>query len=81
VMNLERAFNQIAEELRHQYALGYYPTNAARDGSYRKIRVRVMRANLAVRAREGYRAEDAQANANGRSPQQDRNRPKLRTRD
>ena len=81
VMNLERAFTQIAEELRHQYALGYYPTNAARDGSFRKLRVRVMRPNLAVRARDGYRAEDAQANANSRSPQQDRNRPKLRTRD
>jgi Ca-activated chloride channel family protein len=80
VMNLERAFTQIAEELRHQYALGYYPTNAARDGSYRKLRVRVMRPNLAVRARDGYRAEDAQANANSSSPQQDRNRPKLRTR-
>ncbi len=81
VMNLERAFNQIAEELRHQYALGYYPSNAARDGSFRKIRVRVMRANLVVRARDGYRAEDASANAASRSTQSDRNRPKLRTRD
>ncbi len=80
VMNLERAFTQIAEELRHQYALGYYPTNATRDGSFRKLRVRVMRPNLVVRARDGYRAEDAQANANSPSTQQDRNRPKLRTR-
>ena len=54
--NLKKAFTQIAEELRHQYALSYYPTNTARDGSYRRIRVRVEQPNLVVRAREGYRA-------------------------
>src|SRR5262249_23439180 len=54
--NLKKAFSQIAEELRHQYALSYYPTNTARDGSYRRIRVRVEQPNLVVRAREGYRA-------------------------
>jgi len=54
--NLKKAFAQIAEELRHQYSLSYYPTNTTRDGSYRRIRVRVEQPNLVVRAREGYRA-------------------------
>jgi len=81
LVNLDRAFNQVAEELRHQYALSYYPTNAARDGSYRRIRVRVARPNLVVRTRDGYRAEDEKAanNSNG-TQRNERNRPTLRTR-
>lgn len=53
---LPDAFAQIAAELRTQYALGYYPSNGARDGSYRKIQVRTQRKNVAIRARPGYRA-------------------------
>src|SRR5262249_13806006 len=49
--NLKKAFAQIAEELRHQYSLSYYPTNTTRDGSYRRIRVRVEQPNLVARAR------------------------------
>ena len=52
---LPRAFQQIAEELRTQYSLGYYPTNTARAGKYRKIRVRTTRKDVAVRTRPGYR--------------------------
>jgi VWFA-related protein len=52
---LPRAFQQIAEELRTQYSLGYYPTNAAREGKYHKIRVRTTRKDVAVRTRPGYR--------------------------
>jgi len=80
LMNLDRAFNQVAEELRHQYSLSYYPSNAARDGSYRRIRVRVARPNLAVRTRDGYRAEDANPSNQAGSHADERNRPKLRTR-
>lgn len=54
-MMLPRAFQQIAEELRTQYSLGYYPTNAERSGKYRKIRVRTTRKDVAVRTRPGYR--------------------------
>ncbi len=53
---LPAAFKQIAEELGTQYALGYYPTNSARDGKYRKVRVRTTRKNVALRTRPGYRA-------------------------
>ncbi|HYE16599.1 MAG TPA: hypothetical protein VD968_19325, partial [Pyrinomonadaceae bacterium] len=56
---LPRAFSQIAAELRTQYTLGYYPTNAAHDGKYRKIRVRSTRKSVSVRARPGYRARKA----------------------
>ena len=54
--NLSQAFSAIAEELRHQYALSYYPTNAKKDGAYRRIKVRVEKPGMIVRAREGYRA-------------------------
>src|SRR5204862_404657 len=37
--HLQEAFDQIAEELRDQYTLGYYPTNPAHDGKFRKIKV------------------------------------------
>ena len=54
--SLPAAFEQIAGELRTQYALGYYPTDSRRDGTYRKIQVRTTRKDVVVRARPGYRA-------------------------
>lgn len=54
--SLPAAFAQIAAELRTQYALGYYPSNTARDGSYRKIKVSTKRKGVVIRARPGYRA-------------------------
>jgi hypothetical protein len=56
LMSLPLAFARIAAELRTQYALGYYPSNAARDGSYRKIQVQTSRKDAVIRARPGYRA-------------------------
>jgi hypothetical protein len=54
--SLPLAFANIAAELRTQYSLGYYPTNAARDGKFRKIKIRTTRQGVIVRARPGYRA-------------------------
>ena len=54
--NLEQAFDQISEELRSQYTLGYYSSNTARDGSYRKIKVDTTRKELDALARRGYYA-------------------------
>ena len=54
--SLPAAFARIADELRTQYGLGYYPTNSARDGSYRKIQIRTSRKNVMLRSRPGYRA-------------------------
>jgi VWFA-related protein len=53
---LEKAFDQISEELRSQYVLGYYPTNTKRDGSFRKIKVEVTQPDTKVLARKGYYA-------------------------
>jgi VWFA-related protein len=53
---LEEAFDQISEELRSQYTLGYYPSNTAKDGRFRKIRVDTSNHELKVLARKGYYA-------------------------
>ena len=51
---LTRAFEGIAEELRRQYSIGYYPTDTGRAGQRKLIKVRVNRPNLIVRARDSY---------------------------
>jgi Mg-chelatase subunit ChlD len=56
LVSLPDAFAKIAAELRTQYTIGYYPTNKARDGQYRKIKVSSTRKGVVVRARPGYRA-------------------------
>ncbi len=50
---LPQATERIANELNHQYMLGYMP-NHAPDGKYHSIRVRVRNAGYMVRARRGY---------------------------
>lgn len=51
---LTRAFEGIAEELRRQYNIGYYPQKEGKQGERRQIKVRVNRPNLVVRARDSY---------------------------
>ena len=51
---LSEAFSKIAEELRHQYSLGYYPQSTLQSGERREIKVRVDRSDVAVRARDSY---------------------------
>ena len=48
------AFESIAEELRSQYSIGYYPTAEGDKGQRKQIRVRVNRQNLVIRARDSY---------------------------
>jgi Ca-activated chloride channel family protein len=52
--NLDYAFRSVAEELRRQYSLGYYPKKTPQSGERRSIKVRVNRPELAVRARDSY---------------------------
>lgn len=54
--NLEQAFDQISEELRSQYVLGYYSTNNARDGSFRKVKVESAHKDVDILTRRGYYA-------------------------
>jgi len=53
---LMQAFDEISEELRSQYTLGYYPSNSTRDGKFRKIKVETANRDLKVLARKGYYA-------------------------
>jgi len=53
-VNLQAAFSGIAEELRRQYSLGYYPDKAGTVGERRQIKVRVMRPDVIVKAKNTY---------------------------
>ena len=52
---LRQAFDQISQELRSQYNVGYTPTNAARDGTFRKVDIRAKK-DYKIQARTGYYA-------------------------
>lgn len=52
--DLERTYAEVAEELRHQYALYYSPLNQKRDGRFRRVRVQTSDPTHQVTARIGY---------------------------
>jgi VWFA-related protein len=54
LQNLDAAFSGIAEELRRQYSIGYYPETVGAVGERRSIRIRVARPNVVVRAKNSY---------------------------
>jgi VWFA-related protein len=55
--SLNDIYNQLQEELRSQYVIAYTPTRTARDGSFRKVEIRVKdRKDVKVQARKGYYA-------------------------
>jgi VWFA-related protein len=56
VSDLSGIYKQVAAAIRTVYSVGYYPTNAERDGKYRRVRVSVSRPDAAVRTRKGYYA-------------------------
>ncbi len=71
IKDINKAFAYIADELRRQYWLEYYPSNTAIDGSYRRIRVTVNQPGLVIRTREGYRvAESPEMNPAANSQQE-----------
>ncbi|HEY0172894.1 MAG TPA: VWA domain-containing protein [Pyrinomonadaceae bacterium] len=79
------AFTNIAEELRRQYSLGYYPSRQSQAAEQRQIKVRVRRPNLVVRARDSYvYRPDGSASGPNSTTAQDTNarpaRPVLRPR-
>jgi hypothetical protein len=50
---------EIATDLRSQYSLAYFSSNAARDGSFRRVKVELNgqgASNNSVRYRRGYYA-------------------------
>jgi VWFA-related protein len=64
--NLEASFAGIAEELRRQYSLGYYPEKVGQTGERRRISVRVMRPNVMVKAKSTYIFGQADKRYSGR---------------
>ena len=54
MLGISQAFSYVAEELRRQYSLGYYPKQGGQAGQRRQLKVRVNQPNLVVRARDSY---------------------------
>lgn len=55
--SLTDIYNQIQEEMRTQYALAYTPTNAAKDGTFRRTELRAKGKDYKVQVRKGYYSE------------------------
>jgi VWFA-related protein len=62
---VEGTCEQVAHDIRNQYTLAYYPSNARKDGTFRAVRVDAFASGshtkLAVRTRPGYYAPKAAA--------------------
>jgi VWFA-related protein len=56
LQELTEDFLNIGDELRAQYTLAYRPSNARRDGTFRRIRIQASDKRYDVRARQGYYA-------------------------
>ena len=56
---LTEVFNEIQEELRNQYSIGYSSTNSKRDNTFRKIEIKVDNSAYRAQARSGYFATPA----------------------
>ena len=54
ISELAAIYGQIADELSSQYTVGYTSRNGRRDGSWRRVVVRVARPNLTARTKLGY---------------------------
>ncbi len=53
---LKQAFDQISQELRSQYNIGYTPTNAALDGTFRRVEIQSSKKDYKIQSRTGYYA-------------------------
>jgi Ca-activated chloride channel family protein len=59
VADLSSVYGQISDELSSQYTVGYTSRNPKRDGSWRRVVVRVTRPSTAARTKLGYFAPTA----------------------
>jgi len=59
---LQQAFDELQEEMRSQYAIGYTPTNPDKDGTFRKIEIKTNNKDWKVQARKGYYAIKSDSN-------------------
>ncbi|HEY6805528.1 MAG TPA: VWA domain-containing protein [Pyrinomonadaceae bacterium] len=51
---LESTYAEVADELRHQYALYYTPVNKSRDGAFRRVKVETANPGYKSQTRVGY---------------------------
>ena len=75
VVGLSQAFAWVAEELRRQYTLGYYPSPHGQEGQRRQIKVRVNQPSLVVTARDSYIYSQNKAGAQGTKEAQQGTKP------
>jgi Ca-activated chloride channel homolog len=68
ISQLAGVYSSITQELASQYALGYTSSNSKRDGSFRRIFVRVDEPNVRARTRSGYVVAKVQAAQNRQPP-------------
>jgi Ca-activated chloride channel family protein len=54
VAELPKIYDQIAQELASQYAIGYTSKNQLRNGAWRRLTVRIAKPGLTARTRQGY---------------------------
>jgi Ca-activated chloride channel family protein len=70
VYELEDICTKIAVELKNQYVIGYRSTNEAKDGKWRKLRMKVNPPKgiqrLNIRAKQGYYAATADGSTTGK---------------
>jgi len=59
VEDLSGVYTQIADELSSQYLLGYISKNTRRDGTWRRVVVRITRPGVVTRTKQGYFAPTA----------------------
>jgi Ca-activated chloride channel family protein len=52
--DLDGSYDKVLGEIRAQYQLGYQSSNAATDGTWRKVEIKVKRPNVKLRTRQGY---------------------------
>lgn len=53
---LRDAFGEVVSELGRQYTIAYRPTNRARDGKWRAIKIEMSKPEVTARTRKGYKA-------------------------
>ena len=69
--DIHQIVSEIATELRSQYSLGYFSSNSARDGSFRRVKIQLTggsAANNLIRYRRGYYAAKTEPVASDQSP-------------
>ena len=67
IKDMEAAFAGVAEELRRQYSIGYYPEQEGQPGERRSVKIKIGRPNVVVRAKNGYIIRQTRSDTEGQS--------------